>query len=147
MKSFSSPFASSTSFILRAVAVAAVSATCLAANAQQTSALEATCPGASEQLADALDRVAREHRETANVSVSMSVQNQRASGVEIVGADGTYERAVRQALRGLQCNAAAGPAKVSFVLQFAVPPAVASAPFQPAVAMSAKPLPASAASR
>lgn len=119
-------------FSSRLLATFALAACASFAQAQTTSpsALQALCPGAADQLADTLDRVAREHREVSNVFVTLSVKDQRISDVELFGADTTYQRAVKQAVRGLRCSGAGAgqTASAQFVVQFAVPPALASLP-------------------
>ncbi len=140
-------FSSRPAHALAAFATLAFTACMGAAHAQgpSASALQQLCPGAADQLADSLDRVAREHREVSNVFVTLSVKDQRIAGVELFGAESTYQRAVKQAVRGLRCTGAevGQSAQAQFVVQFAVPPALAAAPAMPMAKLSSS-LPGSA---
>jgi hypothetical protein len=89
-------------------------------------ALRAACPGLQQQLPDALARVHQRLGHGALVQVSFTLQGAHLS--DVVASDGpaTYQRAVRWAVRELECQGAtATPQRYTLNIRF-VDPASAS---------------------
>jgi hypothetical protein len=84
--------------------------------------VQALCPAIDEDLPDTLARVAREVSEPAIVDVQFALDGRRIEEVQASGGPLAYRRAVRRAVRGLECSSPdAGRQLVKLRVQFIDP--------------------------
>jgi hypothetical protein len=97
--------------------------TCLAFAAQAHAAdLDASCPGAAAKLTAALEAQAGQQTNERQLQVSLRVDNQRVTRVQVSEASVEQRRAVRSALLGMQCGNTARSENLQFAVQM-LPPA------------------------
>lgn len=85
--------------------------------------VRALCPGIDAELGDALAAVARQEARPAVVDVRFDLQQGSVGDVRTGAGPAPYTRALRRAVRSLQCDAgaAAGPMTVALRVQFVDP--------------------------
>lgn len=95
--------------------------------------VRALCPDVDGYLPDVLAAVARERSEAALIEVRFALDGSSVGEVQTGAGPRAYQRAIRWAVRGLQCQSPdAGPQSVALRIQFIDPFA---APGQGAVAL------------
>ena len=101
--------------------------------------VRALCPDVDSYLPDVLATVARERSEAALIDVRFALDGSSVGEVQTGAGPRAYQRAIRWAVRGLQCRSPdAGPQTVTLRIQFIDPFA---RPGQSAVALVSPDLP------
>lgn len=81
--------------------------------------LRTVCPTVDADLLATLSRVARQHRQSAELDVRFGLDGRQVSEVVVTGGPGAYRRATQSAVQQLDCdNGRAGPQVVHLQVVF-----------------------------